>query len=298
MELHESEFEMDDELVQGLLEAQMPDLAGLSLRRFDSSGTVNAVYRLGETLVVRLPKAPEYVGGPEREARWMPVFAQSLPIHVPKYDRLGHPTSRYPSHWSVLEWVEGEPAGDATIANLDQAATDLGEFVQELRDVSTANTPTGGNYRAFGLAGVDDGFRDWLAKLPDDIDRSRVESIWDTCLSVGDWDSKPSWVHTDLKGDNLIARNGRLVAVIDWEGCTVGDPSADHLAAWWLFDGDSRETFRMASSASKDTWFRAMGWALFMSVAAIPYYSETNPTFAGQARRALDEIIGDYAQHT
>ncbi len=41
-----------------------------------------------------------------------------------------------------------------------------------------------------------------------------------------------------------------------------------------------------------------MGWALFMSVAAIPYYSETNPTFAGQARRALDEIIEDYAQHT
>jgi aminoglycoside phosphotransferase (APT) family kinase protein len=109
---------------------------------------------------------------------------------------------------------------------------------------------------------------------------------------------RPSWVHTDLRGDNLIAEHGRLAAVIDWEGCTVGDPSADHLAAWWLFDGASRETFRIASGAGKDTWLRAMGWTLFMSVAAIPYYTETNPTFAGQARLALDEVFDDYAEHT
>lgn len=295
--LHENEFEIDAELVRELLRAQMPDLAGFALRRFESSGTVNVIYRLGEDLLVRMPRAPEYVGGPEREARWMPVFARSLPIHVPKYERLGHPTSRFPSHWSILEWVEGQPADATTLDNLDQAAIDLGEFVQSLRKFPTANAPTGGNYRAFGLAGVDDDFRDWLEMLPDDIDRSRVETIWETCISVDEWGMGPCWVHTDLRGDNLIARDGRLVAVIDWEGCTVGDPSADHLAAWWLFDGNSRETFRTASGATKDTWFRAMGWALFMCVAAIPYYSETNPTFAGQARRAMDEILDDYAQH-
>lgn len=298
VQLHENEFDIDTELVQGLLIAQMPDLAELSLRRLDSWGTVNAVYRLGENLLVRLPRAPEYVRGPEREARWLPLFAQSLPIHVPKYERLGRPTSRYPSHWSVLEWVEGDPASEATIIRLDQAANDLGEFVQALREVSTANAPTGGNYRAFRLARVDADFRGWLAKLPDDIDRFRVESVWNTSVSVGEWGLRPSWVHTDLRGGNLIVRDGRLAAVIDWEGCTVGDPSADHLAAWWLFDGDSRETFRTASGASKDTWSRAMGWALFMSVAAIPYYSETKPAFAGQARRALDEIISDHAEHT
>jgi aminoglycoside phosphotransferase (APT) family kinase protein len=297
VQLHENEFEIDTELVQGLLATQVPDLAELSLRRLDSSGTVNAIYRLGDDLLVRLPRAPEYVGGPEREARWMPVFAQSLPIHVPKYEHLGRPTAHYPSHWSVLEWVEGDPAAESTVTSLDQAATDLGETVVALREVSTANAPTGGNYRAFGLAGVDVDFRDWLAELPDDIDRFQVESVWDACVSVDEWALRPSWVHTDLRGDNLIARGGRLVAVIDWEGCTVGDPSADHLAAWWLFDGDSRETFRTASGASKDTWFRAMGWALFMSVAAIPYYADTNPAFVGQAHRALDEIFNDYSDH-
>ena len=105
-------------------------------------------------------------------------------------------------------------------------------------------------------------------------------------------------MHTDLRGDNLIARDGRFAAVIDWEGCTVGDPSADHLGAWWLFDGESRETFRVVSRADKASWLRAMGWALLMSVAAIPYYADTNPVFVAQARRALNEILSDHAEHT
>ena len=297
MPLHRNEYDIDASLVHRLLTSQMPDLAGRPLHRFASSGTVNAVYRLGDDLLVRLPRAPDFNAGPEREARWMPVFAQSLPIHVPSYERLGRPTDDYPSHWSVLEWVDGAPADASTITRLDDAATDLGEFVVALRDVPTDGAPEGGNYRALGLGRVDAEFRRSLATLPDDIDRSRVASVWERCTSVDVWTGRPSWVHTDLRGDNLIAHGGRLVAVIDWEGCTVGDPSADHLAAWWLFDGDSRETFRAASRVDKDSWFRAMGWALLMSVTAIPYYADSNPAFVGQARRALHEILGDSVEH-
>jgi aminoglycoside phosphotransferase (APT) family kinase protein len=101
------------------------------------------------------------------------------------------------------------------------------------------------------------------------------------------------WFHSDLRGDNLIVHSGRLVAVIDWEGCTVADPSADYLAGWWLFDRDSRETFRSASNADRSDWLRAKGWALHMAVAAIPYYADSNPVFVAQARNALDEILSD-----
>lgn len=295
--LHENEFTIDVDLVRELLGTQMPDFAELSLTRFESSGTVNAIYRLGEGLVVRLPRAPQFGGGPEREARWMPVFARSLPIHVPTYRRLGSPTPHYPSHWSVLEWIDGSPADALSLVSLGDAATQLGEFVVALREVSTVGAPSGGNYRAFGLSNVDSDFRNRTVELPDDIDRHAVSAVWESCVAVGDWGGPASWVHTDLRGDNLIAHNGRLVAVIDWEGCTVGDPSADLLAAWWLFAGDSRETFRVVSSADKDTWFRAMGWALLMSVAAIPYYADTNPSFATRARWALDEILTDYRDH-
>jgi aminoglycoside phosphotransferase (APT) family kinase protein len=296
--LHENEFRIDAGLVQRLLAEQMPDLAGLTLSRLDSSGTVNAVYRLGGELLVRLPRTPDFVYGPSREARWMPVFARSLPIHVPTYHGLGTPSDDYPSHWSVLEWVEGVPADESTIDNLDAAAVVLGEFVIALREVPTDGAPIDGNYRASGLAKVDAAFRDWTERLPVDIDRSGVVDVWDRCLSAGEWERRPAWLHTDLRGDNLIANDGEIVAVIDWEGCTVGDPSADHLAAWWLFDADSRESFRVASQADKNTWYRAMGWALLMSVAAIPYYADTNPAFVRQARRALTEILNDHGEHS
>ncbi len=297
MRLHDNEFTIDIDLVQHLLVTQMPDLADRPLVQFDSSGTVNAVFRLGTDLVVRLPRTPDFASGPEREARWMPVMAEALPIHVPNHERLGTPTAEYQSHWSVLEWIEGVPATESTIADLGQAATELGEFVVALRGVATDGAPEGGNYRAFGLSKVDADFRMWVAELPEDIDQSRVIETWRLCTSAGRWDGQPSWLHSDLKGDNMIARDGSLVAVIDWEGCTVGDPSADHLAAWWLFDADSRETFRTAARADRDTWFRAMGWALFMSVAAIPYYTGTNPAFASQARQALQAILEDQADH-
>ena len=258
---------------------------------------MNAVFRLGDSLVVRLPRTAEFGQGPEREARWMPVFARHLPIHVPTYHRLGTPTRDYPSHWSVLEWVEGAPADASTLDSLDQAAAALGECVVALRDVPTESAPTHGNYRAFGLANVDRDFRNWVKQLPADIDPTPVTRVWDTCVSVGAWERRPCWLHTDLRGDNLIADGGQLVAIIDWEGCTVGDPSADHLSAWWLFEAASREIFRLSSQADKDTWFRAMGWALFMSVTAIPYYTDTNPAFVAQARRALREVLDDFNDH-
>ena len=162
-----------------------------------------------------------------------------------------------------------------------------------LQAVSTEDAPEGGNYRGFGLAKVDRSFRTWAARLPSDIDRLAVLARWDTCLTAAPWNGPPTWLHSDLRGDNLIARDGRLVAVIDWEGCTVGDPCSDYLAAWWLFDSDSRRTFRDAVAARPDDWLRAMGWALHMAVLAIPYYAESNPVFVAQARQALGEILGD-----
>lgn len=293
VKLHEKEFNIDDGLVRRLIARQSPQWANLSLRRIHSSGTVNLIYRLGQDIVVRLPRTPDFGGGPLREARWMPVFAPRLPVTVPEHLLLGVPTVEYPSHWSVLEWVEGAPASRETLDDMTQAAVRLGEFVASLRTVPTEGAPEGGNYRGLGLRRMDGDFRGWAERLPSEIDRDAVATIWEDCLTIDEYSGKPQWLHTDLKGDNLIARDGQLAAVIDWEGCTVGDPSADLLAAWWLFDGDSREAFRVAAGARHDEWVRAKGWALHMAVAAIPYYHDTNPAFAIHARLALDQILHD-----
>lgn len=291
MALHDNEYSVDDKLVRQLLIKQMPEWSDLPLQRLETSGTVNIAYRLGDDMLVRLPRTSDFSAGTEREAQWMPVFAPGLPLRLPRHHALGQPSEAYPSHWSVLEWIEGTTADETTLANLHEAAVALGEFVVALRRVSTDGAPQGGNYRGFGLANMDRDLRYWADRLPEDIDRDAVIGVWESCLSAGEWAGPPTWFHSDLRGDNLIAHEGKLVAVIDWEGCTVGDPSADYLAAWWLFDGDSRETFRSTCNAERSDWQRAKGWALHMAVVAIPYYTDSNPGFVEQARNALNVIL-------
>ena len=291
--LHDNELPIDAALVRRLLADQMPQWSELPLRRLESSGTVNVAYRLGGDKLVRLPRSTDFAQGPQREARWLPTFAPKVPLEVPSYLAVGTPTEAYPSHWSVLGWIEGKPADSSTLHDLQEAASALGEFVVALRKVPTEGAPKDGNYRAFGLAKADRDLRRWVEQLPIDIDRGAVLAVWESCLLAGEWNGPPTWLHSDLRGDNLIARNGRLVGVIDWEGCTVGDPSADYLPAWWLFNQDSREDFRSTSSARYPDWLRAKGWALHMAVVAIPYYTDTNPMLTSQARTALNEILND-----
>jgi aminoglycoside phosphotransferase (APT) family kinase protein len=54
-------------------------------------------------------------------------------------------------------------------------------------------------------------------------------------------------LHGDYWPGNLLWRDGRLVAVIDWEDARVGDPLADvantRLELLWAFDADAVETF-------------------------------------------------------
>lgn len=295
MELHTDEFTLDLGLVHRLLAEQMPQWSDLPVRPLTTTGTVNRLYRLGHDKVLRFPRTKDFASGPVRESRWMPVIAPVVPLIVPDHLALGTPTDAYPSHWSVLEWIEGESASRENLSTLDDAARALGAFVRAMRRVPIDGAPNQGSYRAQGLWRVDADFRRWVAQQPDDIDRGSLLDVWARCLDAGAWTGRPSWLHSDLRGDNLIARGGELLAVIDWEGCSVGDPSADLLAAWWLFDGDSRETFRSASRARHPEWMRAKGWALLMAAAAIPYYERTNPAFVAQARAAIDEILADDA---
>ena len=53
--MHDDELEIDAPLVRRLLEEQFPEWATLPLERVELMGTDNALYRLGDRMVVRLP---------------------------------------------------------------------------------------------------------------------------------------------------------------------------------------------------------------------------------------------------
>jgi aminoglycoside phosphotransferase (APT) family kinase protein len=103
-----AEIEVDESLVRALLAEQHPDLAGLSLEE-TGAGWDNVLWRLGGSLVVRLPRAASAAALTKHEQRWLPEPAPRLPLPIPAPVRVGEPTDRFPWSWSVVPWLVGGP---------------------------------------------------------------------------------------------------------------------------------------------------------------------------------------------
>ena len=127
----------------------------------------------------------------------------------------------------------------------------------------------------------------------DVIDRDAASAAWDRALEAPPWRGTPVWIHADLLRPNILVRSGRICAVIDFGGVGVGDPAADVIAAWSVFNDVGRKTFRAELDVDDDTWERARGYALHQAAQIIPYYTTTNPDFVTLAKRTIEQILGD-----
>ena len=123
------------------------------------------------------------------------------------------------------------------------------------------------------------------------IDTQAASAAWALALESPPWDGKPVWIHGDLLKSNLLVQGGRLCAVLDFGEAGIGDPAADVVPAWSVFNKTGRETFRRALDVDDDTWSRARGYALHQALMIIPYYPKTNPEFVTMAKRTVEEIL-------
>jgi aminoglycoside phosphotransferase (APT) family kinase protein len=81
------------------------------------------------------------------------------------------------------------------------------------------------------------------------------------------------------------------VAVIDFGGVGIGDPAADVVPAWSVFNQAGRDAVRQALDVDDITWQRGRAYALHQALLIIPYYPKTNPEFVTLAKRTVDEIL-------
>ncbi len=137
--------------------------------------------------------------------------------------------------------------------------------------------------------------REAIASSRRSIDVAAVTSAWETVLDTPEWTGPPVWIHGDVAAGNLIFRDGRLAALIDWACMAVGDPACELVVAWELLDESSRETLRAELAIDDATWERGRGWALSTAVGALAYYEDSNPFMADQARRKLRSLLGEAA---
>ncbi len=124
------------------------------------------------------------------------------------------------------------------------------------------------------------------------IDTDAPTAVWEAALAAP-WRGDPVWFHGDVAASNLLVRDGRLGAVIDFGCAGVGDPACDLTIAWTLFAGRSREAFRGSMAVDDGAWARARGWALWKAL--ITFADRLGPGEADsrEARRTIREVLSD-----
>ena len=103
------------------------------------------------------------------------------------------------------------------------------------------------------------------------------------------WDRPDVWFHGDVAVGNLLVRDGRLAAVIDFGTCGVGDPACDLVIAWTFLDAPARRVFRREVDLDEDTWARARGWALWKALLGL----RGDPSSAAN-RRTVERVLAEH----
>ncbi|MGE7931535.1 aminoglycoside phosphotransferase family protein [Viridibacillus arvi] len=284
------------DLVAKLINEQFPKWSNLAIKPVKFNGNDNRTFHLGEHMSVRMPSAASYVPQVEKEQKWLLILSKdlSLPISTPLAK--GNPSEEYPWPWSINEWIEGESLTHKNIHDINQLAKDLGAFLIELQSIDASKGPIAGEhnfYRGESLAVYDEESRDAIVRNKDVFDEHLLIEIWDLALATK-WNSKAVWVHGDVAPGNLLVKDGKLCAVIDFGILGVGDPACDAAMAWTFFDEKSRKTFKNALNMDKETWRRARGWALWKALITYAGNKNTNRAIAEESYKVINIIVDDY----
>lgn len=299
MALHDDEVTVTLQDTAALIRRQVPKWASLPLTPA-GEGTDNIMMRLGDDLVVRLPRTPGTSEQLLKEQQWIPHLAPHLPLPIPTIEFVGHPDEYYPFHWAVYQWIHGEPLGDSAVDDWATVGSQLAEFVAALHSAPLADAvKTEGLtwYRGDPLATLaDSGFsaiesiRTISLTEPVDLDLDTVEAMWRKTIEVPQTIVDDVWLHGDLRSANLIACNGKLAGVIDFGCLSLGQPAAEHSAGVRLPSAGAK-AFRESLGLSDDEWALATGWVLLPQLTSMPYYWNTWREFGEGCRDEIQRLL-------
>ena len=295
-----AEVDVTAALVRDLLAAQHPDLARLPVE-FLANGWDNAIFRLGENLLARMPRRALGAQIIVHEQRWLPQLAPRLPLPTPCPSRTGVPGLGFPYPWSVVPYMRGVPAagadGGGVPVDLAAVAAELGGFLRALHVAAPADAPAN-PVRGVPLIRRAETFEANLAlfaETPDDwrdvVDEAAARRLWADALAAPVYDGPPLWLHGDLHAANVLVEHGHVSGIIDFGDITAGDPASDLSVAWMLLPLEWHEAFRAAyGGVGEDLWRRARGWALALGVVFMAH-SADNPQIHGLGRRTVATVL-------
>ena len=279
------------ELVHALLLEQHPDLASSSIASV-AAGWDNYTFRLGTQLAIRMPRRTQAAELVLSEQTWLPVLAPRLSLAIPTPQRIGLPGCGYPWHWSIVPWFDGDCADhqqfDSTQARAFAAF--LRQLHQPAPDDAPDNPARGGPLAARASLIEERLLRlrprgPWIA--------SALEDAWQAALTAPPSVTK-MWLHADLHALNVLGREHRIQAVIDWGDLTSGDPATDLASAWMLFDDRSaRRALLDAYAPTEALLARARGWAVSLGATLLEAGLTNSPRHAEIGAATLRRLAAD-----
>ncbi|MEU4794785.1 aminoglycoside phosphotransferase family protein [Streptomyces sp. NPDC023327] len=292
--MHDDQVDVTTDVVATLVQEQFPQWSGEPIRRLAPTGTVHAVFRIGDDLSARFPLRPtdpaEALAVLEREARASAELAQVSPFPVPEPVALGKPGAGYPMPWSVQTWLPGTVASDADPSGSDAFAEDLAAFIAALRKAGTRGRVFSGDHRGGVLADHDAWMEKCFEESRELLDVPRLRRLWSHFRELPRA-SADVMSHGDLIPGNVLVAGDRLGGVLDTGGFGPADPALDLVGAWHLLRPGPRDVLRRALGCDDLEWERGKAWAFEQAMGLVWYYVESNPTMSRTGRRTLDRIL-------
>ncbi len=294
--MHEGQLDIGTETVARLVAEQFPGFAGLGVEPLAGSGTVNALFRLGERLAARFPLQPadpttvrrdlEAEAAAAREMFGRTRFATPEPVAI------GAPGHGYPLPWSIQTWVPGTAASTEPAADSAAFAEDLADFITGVRAIAVGDRRFVGSNRGGELTRHDAWVATCLDRSVGLIDVPRLRHLWSSLRTLPRL-APDTMNHGDLIPGNVLVADGRLTGVIDVGGLGPADPALDLVAAWHLLGSGPREILRRTLGVDDLDWARSQAWALEQALGAGWYYRHTNPVMHRMGVTTLRRILAD-----
>lgn len=221
--MHHNELIINNSTVKALIKTQCPQWKNLPLELVSSSGTEHTLFRMGNDYIIRLPRV-EWTSGNvnknvEKEFKWIPQISNFLKIPISKPVFKGHSDQNYPWSWTIIKWNDGQTPNFEKENEYTLLAQDVAYFLNDLHKIKLSGPVS---RRGIQLKELDTETTKAISKLNGEIDTKYVTNLWNKLSNTPVWSNSPTWLHGDLLPGNILVKNNRLSAVIDFSDVGVG----------------------------------------------------------------------------
>ncbi|MFI4919676.1 MAG: aminoglycoside phosphotransferase family protein [Legionellales bacterium] len=283
------------ELARKLIAEQFPEYAHLPITSVEKQGHDNRTYRLGSDMLIRMPTAESYALKVPKEQALLPKIMRHLSVSIPVPIKMGAASQAYPYPFSIYKWLEGVSINLLVLDNgcLEKLASDLARFLKELQSIDNVEGPAPGQHnwwRGDHISVYDKGAREQISELSTVIDESKAIKLWERACETK-WNQPPVWIHGDFAIGNMLLKDSRLSAIIDFGGMALGDPACDLVIAWTFLNEKARDIFFQKMALDEDTWLRAKAWALWKATFELCQVADKNSPNAVIQKRIIEDVI-------